>query len=286
MPSPDDPFGYRDRRVVVTGAASGMGAAVCEQLVPLGAEVLACDVQPVKAEGVAAAHAVDLSDRESIDRLVTQLEGPIDGIFHCAGVPGTAEPALLMAVNFAGLRHLNEALIPSMPEGAAIASVSSTAAINWSFHVEAFRPLMEIDDFSETVDWLVGQIGTLGYPYDVSKEALNVYTAWRSSTLIVERSVRMNVTSPSATRTPASREFTKAVLTKDHGEEMLEHWPKLMGRLAHPAEQAWPMIFLNSPFASFINGANLAVDGGLTGGLQALQHHPAVAAGMSWHPPR
>jgi NAD(P)-dependent dehydrogenase (short-subunit alcohol dehydrogenase family) len=285
-PRDADPWGYRDRRCVVTGAASGMGAATCEQLVALGAEVLAIDVQPVKTEGVAASHAIDLSDPASIDRALPLLGSRVDALFNCAGIPGTAEPSLLMAVNFAGMRHLTESLIPSMPEGSAICNVGSTAAINWTYNIEKLIEVLGIADFAETVDWLVGQIGSLGYPYDLSKEAVNAYTAWRASTLIVERGVRLNITNPSATRTPASREFTKAVLTKDHGAEMLEHWPKLMGRMARTDEQAWPMIFLNSPFASFVNGTNLSVDGGLTGGLQALQHHPAVAAGMSWHPPK
>ena len=45
------------------------------------------------------------------------------------------------------------------------------------------------------------------------------------------------------------------------------------------------MVFLNSPFASFTNGACIFVDAGLTSGMFTAQHQPKVAAGMFWSPP-
>jgi NAD(P)-dependent dehydrogenase (short-subunit alcohol dehydrogenase family) len=114
---------------------------------------------------------------------------------------------------------------------------------------------------------------------------VNVYTASRAVTLN-EVGVRMNCINPGGTLTPASREFTKAVKAKDNGAEMIQHWPKLMGRMARPIEQAWPMVFLNSPYASFVNGASFYVDAGLTSGMFTGRHHPKVAAGMFWSPPR
>jgi hypothetical protein len=46
------------------------------------------------------------------------------------------------------------------------------------------------------------------------------------------------------------------------------------------------MVFCNSVYASFLTGAALYVDGGLTSGMFTHQHHPEVSAGMFWHPPR
>src|SRR5690606_342629 len=123
-----------------------------------------------------------------------------------------------------------------------------------------------------------------GYAYDVSKEAVNVYTAWRSNTLIGQR-VRINCINPGGTLTPASRDFARAVRAKDHRAENLAHWHTLMGRIARPEEQAWPMLYLISPFASFVNGASIYVDAGFTAGLFTHQHHPGVDAGMAWRPP-
>lgn len=62
----DDVLGCEGRKVVVTGAASGMGAATAALLVDLGAEVHALDVQSTELAG-ATARQVDLKDSSSID---------------------------------------------------------------------------------------------------------------------------------------------------------------------------------------------------------------------------
>ena len=83
----DDLLGYAGRNVVVTGAASGMGEATARLLVDLGARVTAMDRNPVPLP-VAVALEVDLRDRASIDRAVALIDGPIDAVFSCAGLPG------------------------------------------------------------------------------------------------------------------------------------------------------------------------------------------------------
>lgn len=285
LPASDDPWGYRGRRVVVTGAASGMGRAACEILVALGADVVGVDIQTIEVDGVTRCHLVDLADAASIDPVVDAIGGPVDALFNCAGIPGTAEPRTIFSINFCGLRRFTERIVPSMPPGSAICSIGSTAAVNWPYHVDAFLELLALGTDADMLDWLDSQLAVLGYPYDVSKEAVNVYTAWRAIGLN-ELGIRINCVNPGGTFTPASREFSKAVRAKDFGAEMIEHWPRLMGRMARPGEQAWPMVFLNSPFASFVNGASFFVDGGLTSGLFTRQHHPMVAAGMFWRPPQ
>ncbi len=285
LPGPGDPWGYRGRRAVVTGAASGMGRAVAEILVALGADVVGVDIQPVELEGVTASHPADLADFAAVDSVAAAIGRPVDALFNCAGIPGTAPPRTILAVNFCGMRRLTERLVPAMPAGSAICAIGSTAAVNWPYHVEPFLEVLAVHDDGAALDWLDSHLPELGYPYDVSKEAVNVYTAWRAIGLN-ELGIRINCTNPGSTYTPASREFTRAVKSKDGGAEMIEHWPKLMGRMARPGEQAWPMVFLNSPFASFVNGGSLYVDAGLTAGMFTRQHHPAVAAGMFWRPPQ
>ena len=133
LPSRDDPWGYLNRRVVVTGAASGMGAAACEILVHLGAAVVGVDVQDINTTGLAETHAVDLSDPTAIDATAAAIAagGAVDALFNIAGTPGTADARTILAINFCGLHRLTEALIPLMPPGSAICSVGSTAAVNW-----------------------------------------------------------------------------------------------------------------------------------------------------------
>ena len=78
---------YEGKRVVVTGAASGMGKATVEYLAELGAEILALDVSPIEA-GAWTAIQVDLGERASIDSVVEAIGAPVDRLFNVAGVAG------------------------------------------------------------------------------------------------------------------------------------------------------------------------------------------------------
>ena len=82
-----DILGYAGQTVVVSGAATGMGAAAARTLVELGAEVHALDVKPVTAP-VKQAIACDLRDRASIDAALAKLPARVDVLFNCAGLPG------------------------------------------------------------------------------------------------------------------------------------------------------------------------------------------------------
>ncbi|MGV7643084.1 SDR family NAD(P)-dependent oxidoreductase, partial [Mycobacterium kansasii] len=78
---------------------------------------------------------VDLSDPASIDQTVKSVEGPVDALFNVAGVSsGIGDPLRVVTINFLGLRHLTEALIPRMPAGSSIVSVSSLAAAAYREH--------------------------------------------------------------------------------------------------------------------------------------------------------
>src|SRR6185369_5768513 len=107
---------YAGKHVVVSGAASGMGQATAHILVDLGAEVTALDIKPTTAP-VARALEIDLRDRAVIEQVAAQIDGPVDGLFSCAGLPGPPFSELdTMIVNFVGARHLAEQLVPKMPE--------------------------------------------------------------------------------------------------------------------------------------------------------------------------
>src|SRR5260370_788454 len=126
--SMEDVLGYAGRHVVVTGAASGMGAATATILTNLGARVTALDVRPT-AVPVDRVLEVDLCDRTSIERAAESVEGPVDGYFGCAGLPGRPFSGLdLMLVNFVGGRHLVYLVLPKIPTGGRIAAVTSTSA--------------------------------------------------------------------------------------------------------------------------------------------------------------
>lgn len=274
---------YDGKRVIVTGAASGIGAATTELLVGLGAEVHAVDLRESPVPGVAHNHPADVTDDGQVVDLVAAVGGAIDGLFNCAGVPGTFEPQQILAVNFIGMRLLTETVIPRMPAGSAICCVGSTSGVSWQRHIPLLTELLQTADTATARAWGIENLAKGGYPYDFSKEAVNAYVASRAITTIAA-GVRLTGINPGGTKTAATRDFTKAMKEKDGGVDMLRNYPRLLGRLAEPVEQAWPMVFLNSPLASFVNGTSLFVDAGLTGGLFTEQYDPAVAKGMRWAP--
>src|SRR5207247_2508041 len=81
---------YAAKRVVVTGAASGIGAATARLVAELGAMVVVLDVKK-PAEGAGEWIETNLASRESIDVAVARigdLGKKIDAVFNCAGLPG------------------------------------------------------------------------------------------------------------------------------------------------------------------------------------------------------
>ncbi|WP_373195498.1 SDR family NAD(P)-dependent oxidoreductase, partial [Mycobacterium marinum] len=132
---------YDGRRAVVTGCASGIGERAVHQLTGLGAQVVGLDQRQPGYE-ISEFHQLDLADPGSIDRAVEAIGGPVDGLFNIAGVSsGIGDPLLVVTINFLGLRHLTEALLPMMGPGSAIVSVSSLAAAGYREHHRAVAPL-------------------------------------------------------------------------------------------------------------------------------------------------
>ena len=131
------------KRIVVTGAASGIGLATAELVAREGAEVIAVDVA-----GAPTVERCDLSRPDDIDALVGRLDDPIHGLCNVAGVPGSHPAEQVMAVNFLGLRHLTEALLPRLADGGAVVNVASAAGSGWRQRLDQSRALMATPDFA------------------------------------------------------------------------------------------------------------------------------------------
>jgi len=144
---------YDGKRVIVTGAASGMGAATAEILVDLGAEVHAIDIKKPAVSGLASFSECDLRDCAQIDATIAKIGKIVNALFNCAGLPNTFPDLDVMLVNFCGLRQVTEAVVPLMIEGSAIASIASTAGIGWTANMELLSGLLATADFAAARAW-------------------------------------------------------------------------------------------------------------------------------------
>lgn len=262
----DELWRYDGRRAVVTGCASGIGEHVARQLTELGAEVVGLDKRPPAFE-INDFHEVDLADQGSIDAAVAAVDGHVDVLFNVAGVSsGIGNPPLVVTINFLGLRHITEALIPRMPAGSSIVSVSSLAAAAYRDHLRSVAPLLNTATMREGIDWCHAHPDALaGGGYQFSKEAIILYTM-RSATVLGGRGIRINCTGPGVTETPILDQLRSA-----YGQAFLDDIPKPLGRVSGPAEQASALLFLNSNAASYISGQVLWVDGGNVGAAIARE---------------
>lgn len=261
----DELWRYDGHRAVVTGCASGVGECVVRQLTDLGADVVGLD-QRRPDFGIGGFHEVDLADPGSIDRAVASIDGPVDALFNVAGVSsGVGNPPLIVTINFLGLRHLTEALIPKMTAGSSIVSVSSLAAAAYREHLREVAPLLDTATMQQGIDWCDRHREALGNGYQLSKEAIILYTM-RSATPLGGRGIRINCTGPGVTETPILDQLRTA-----YGQGFLDDIPKPLGRVSEPAEQAAVLLFLNSRAASYISGQVVWVDGGNVGAAIARE---------------
>ena len=86
-----DKFRHAGKRVLVYGAASGMGEATARILADLGAEIYALDVKEMSLPAKKTIQ-MDLRDRASIDAALAEDARPIHALFSCAGVAGAPSP--------------------------------------------------------------------------------------------------------------------------------------------------------------------------------------------------
>ncbi len=231
------------RRIVVTGAASGIGRATAKAVAELGAKVLLTDrssLDEVKAEIAALGATVetlegDITADDFAERLLAT--GPIDGLAHCAGILGRTP--LLKADN------PRERFMRTMDVNVLAPILLGSAMIE---HMAA-RGGGSIVMIGSVAGRTGGTSTSTPLDYSASKGALHVVIRWLSRNA-VGRGVLVNGVAPGPVQTAMT-----AGSTID---------PKALprGRMGQPQEIGWMIAMLLTPAASYVSGAILDCNGG------------------------
>lgn len=252
------------KTIVVTGVSSGIGRRTAELAGQLGAEVIGIDrVKPAQVFG--AFLEGDLSTPEGVAAIAAALPARLDSLCNVAGVSGQTGAAHTLAVNFFGLRALSEALAPKLREGGSIVNVASIAGYGWRSNPDRAKGVAGTQGFPDPAS-IVAEFGIpneAGYP--VSKEILLVWTMMAAhQAQFKARGIRVNAVSPGPVETPILTQF-RAVL----GDARVNSDIDRVGRAGTAADIAPVVLFLCSDAARWINGANIAADGGLEAAITA-----------------
>jgi NAD(P)-dependent dehydrogenase (short-subunit alcohol dehydrogenase family) len=223
--------------VLVTGSASGIGAALMTRL---GSNAIGLD--RANADIIC-----DLADPTAINAAAAAIPGPLTGIAHVAGLPGTAQVDTIIAVNTRAPALLTTALLPKLADGASLVAVSSVTALRCDWSGDQLDALIDGDDVP---------IGDGKAAYEASKAALNRW-AVRMAAVLQPHRIRVNTVSPGPVETPILADFEASI-----GKDRIDAAAALVGRHAQPDDIADVIAFLLSDAARWINGTDVKADGG------------------------
>ncbi|MWB97560.1 SDR family oxidoreductase [Agromyces seonyuensis] len=263
-----DYFGYAGKTVVVTGAASGMGRALTEILVDLGANVYALDRVEPPVPGIAKSIIANLGEQASIDAAFAEIPERIDAFFGIAGISGVHNTFMeTMTVNFVSNKYVTDTyLVDRVVEHGSITFVTSNGGVRWETPAirEELEPFVRGGDWDDVVGRLTayeaefGSIpGSLGYIF--SKRALNLWVAEQVSRLADLRKIRVNAVLPAMTVSGMLAEFAEM----KGGQDKVEAEVGPAGRLAESVDMARVLAFLGSDLAGYVSGSHLSVDFGM-----------------------
>jgi NAD(P)-dependent dehydrogenase (short-subunit alcohol dehydrogenase family) len=237
----------------MTGGATGIGAAIKEQVRARGDQMIVVDIRDAdvvadlsKPEGRAAA----------IAGILERTPEGLDGFVACAGLGPNNAPALVARVNYFGAVELLEGLRDALARRRGAAVIISSNSAPMSTDADYVATLLAGDERG-AVSHLEGKDGQTAY--SGSKLAVARWVR-RNAAAWAAQGVRMNAVAPGYITTPLSQAAAADPRYADAMKAFVDSIP--VGRAGEPEDIANVVSFLLTPAASFICGSVLFVDGG------------------------
>ena len=245
-----DTFCLENKTALVTGGASGIGAATCRELARAGARVLIADLNLPAAQSLAAelagakAVAMDVTDSASIAAAMGEIDR-LDILVNNAGIGLVGDITRTTEADFDRVMRVN------------VNSVFLVTQAAFPLLLSSHGSIVNIGSVAATVG--VKQ----RFAYCASKGAVLAMT--RQIAVDYPKELRINCIAPGTVQTP----FVEGYLEKYHSHEKEKVRAELVarqpiGRLGTPEDIASLVRFLCSHEAEFINGALIPIDGGWT----------------------
>jgi NAD(P)-dependent dehydrogenase (short-subunit alcohol dehydrogenase family) len=242
------PFHLHNKRILVTGASSGIGRQTAVMIREMGGEVVLTGRDEIRLKETATAAgapftdiiAADLTSAEERAMLAEKIPH-IDGLVHCAG-------------------HVHPFPVKFIDQ----AKMDQTLSINFEAPVLMTAVLLKAKKINNGASLIYLSSISSNRPqkgaalYGGSKAALESFVKVLAQELSTQQ-IRVNSLSPAMVKTPMY-EKAEAMVSK---EEMDKHVAKYLLGVGYPEDVANSAVFLLSPASRWITGINLTLDGGI-----------------------